>query len=180
MLRFLVFDFVGVTLWSGTYTLLGYIFSREVERVIMYFSAMGASLLILVIAALAAYVGYKVRQRRKFLKSVSARRITPEELKAKMDAKENILIFDMRNYLDRNMDPVRIPGAFHVLPQHIEFQSEDLAADQEIIVYCTCPNEATSARVALQLQRMGLRHTRPLQGGLDGWSAHNLPVERLD
>ena len=180
LVRFLTFDLIGVLLWSGTYTLLGYVFSLQVERIITYLSTLGTSVLILIVAVLSVYIGYKLNQRRKFLNTISVIRITPEELKAKMDAKERILIFDMRNRLDRTTDPVRIPGAFHVLPEHIEFQREDLDVNQEIVIYCTCPNEATSARVALQLQRMGLLRVRPLLGGLDVWKERNLPVERLD
>jgi membrane protein DedA with SNARE-associated domain/rhodanese-related sulfurtransferase len=178
--KFLAFDIVGVILWSGTYTMLGYLFSQQIERTLTYLSTLGTSLLVVVTAPLALYIGYKLDQRRKFLKGLKVMRITPEELKARMDAKDNIMIFDMRNRLDRKTDPVRIPGAFHVLPEHIEFQPEDISVDQEIILYCTCPNEATSARVALQLHRMGLIHARPLRGGLDGWRALNLPVEQLD
>jgi membrane protein DedA with SNARE-associated domain/rhodanese-related sulfurtransferase len=178
--RFLAFDAAGVTLWSVTYTLLGYIFSHEIERVIQYLSTFGTSLLVLIAAALAVYIGFKVEERHRFLKTLTVSRITPEQLKAKMDARENIVIFDMRNRLDRNTDPVRIPGAFHVLPDHIEFQPEDLSPDQEIVIYCTCPNEATSARVALQLRRRGLRRALPLEGGLDGWRGRNFPVESLD
>jgi rhodanese-related sulfurtransferase len=126
------------------------------------------------------YIAYKLQQRRRFLKELEIGRITPEELKAKMDAREKVMVFDMRNRLDRRTDPVRIPGAFHVLPEHIDFRKEDIAPDQEIIVYCTCPNEATSARVAVKLQRMGLKHARPLQGGLDAWRERDLPVEYLD
>src|SRR5262249_20811412 len=142
LFRFLAFDIPGVALWSGTYTLLGYIFSKEIERVIMYLSTFGASLLIFAGAAIAIYMGYKINQRRKFLKKLSVMRITAEELKARMDSQEKILIFDMRNRLDRNTDPVRIPGAFHVLPEYVEFHPEDLSRDQEIVLYCTCPNEA--------------------------------------
>src|SRR5215470_13913373 len=149
LLRFTVFDIAGVTLWSGTYTLLGYVFSHEIERIILHLSTFGTSLFLLIAATLAVYIVFKVKQRHRFLKALSILRITPEELKAKMDARENIVIFDMRNRLDRNTEPVRIPGAFHVLPDHIEFQPEDLPPDQEIVIYCTCPNEATSARVAL-------------------------------
>jgi membrane protein DedA with SNARE-associated domain/rhodanese-related sulfurtransferase len=180
MPRFLAFDVAGVMLWSGTYTLLGYIFSQQIERIVMHLSTLGTSLLLVVAAALAGYITYKLDQRRKFLKGLKVMRVTPEELKARMDAKENIMIFDMRNRLDRKTDPVRIPGAFHVLPEHIDFRPEDISVDQEIILYCTCPNEATSARAALQLHRMGLIHARPLGGGLDAWRERSLPVESLD
>jgi rhodanese-related sulfurtransferase len=74
---------------------------------------------------------------------------------------------------------VRIPGAFHLLPEHVEFQPQDIDSSQEIVVYCTCPNEATSARVALKLRKMGLSRAHPLQGGLDAWRELNLPVEEL-
>jgi membrane protein DedA with SNARE-associated domain len=134
---FLLFDVAGLIVWTGTYTLLGYVFSRQIEQLIEYTSRLGMSLVIVVAAALAAYISYKFEQRRRFLKTLSVMRITPEELKVKMDANEDILIFDMRNPLDRNTDPVRIPGAFHVLPEHIEFQPEDLSFDREIVIYCT-------------------------------------------
>src|SRR5215467_14846536 len=80
-LRFLAFDIVGVTLWSGTYTSLGYVFSHEVQQIIMYLSTLGTSLLILIALALTVYIAYKLDQRRRFLKALSIKRITPEELK---------------------------------------------------------------------------------------------------
>jgi membrane protein DedA with SNARE-associated domain/rhodanese-related sulfurtransferase len=179
-LRFLAFDIAGVTLWTGTYTSVGYVFSHEVQQIIMYLSRLGTSLVIFIALALTVYVAYKLDQRRRFSKALSIKRMTPEELKAKIDANENILIVDTRNRLDRNTDPVRIPGAFHILPEHVEFQRQDIDFNREIVIYCTCPNEATSARVAVKLQRMGLTRVRPLQGGLEMWRERNLPLEHLD
>jgi membrane protein DedA with SNARE-associated domain/rhodanese-related sulfurtransferase len=180
LLRFLAVDIPAVALWATAYTSLGYVFSHQIERIITYLSRLGTSVLILAAVAVIVYFAYKLDQRRKFLKTLAVSRITPEELKSKMDANEKLLIFDIRNRLDRNTDPVRIPGAFHILPEHIDFQPEDIARYNEIVLYCTCPNEATSARVAVQLQRKGLKLARPLQGGLDAWRERNLPVELLD
>jgi 3-mercaptopyruvate sulfurtransferase SseA len=39
-------------------------------------------------------------------------------------------------------------------------------------------NEATSARVALELRRAGWRKARALDGGWNAWKAAGLPVER--
>jgi len=180
LLKFLAVDIPAVTLWSATYTSLGYIFNKEIESLVSYLSRLGTSFFVAVAVVAALYLGHKIHQRRKFLQSLSISRVTPEELKSKLDAKRSVLIFDLRNRLDRNTDPVRIPGAFHVLPEHIEFRREDIAPGQEIVVYCSCPNEATSARVALQLQRRGLALTRPLEGGLDAWRERNFPLEILD
>ena len=179
-LRFLRFDIPGVVVWSSAYALVGYVFSHEIEQSIAYLSRLGASLFGLIAVAIAVYVVFKIEQRRRFFKTLAGARITPEELKAKMDTNEKILILDLRNRLDRNTDPVRIPGAFHVLPEHVEFQPQDIALGQEIALYCTCPNEATSARTAQRLQRMGLRKARSLQGGLDAWRELNFPVEHTD
>jgi len=180
LLRFLAVDIPGVLLWSTTYTLLGYIFSRQIETIILFLSRLGTSVFVLIAVTFALYVGSKVKQRRKFLTMLSGSRITPEAVKAKLDAKELIVIFDTRNRLDRNTDPVRIPGAFHILPEHIDFQRDDIRPDQEIVVYCSCPNEATSAHVVFQLQRRGLLLARSLEGGLDAWRERNFPIERLD
>jgi len=180
LLRFLAVDIPGVLLWSTAYTLLGYIFSAQIERVITYLSGFGTGVLILIAITLTLYVGRKVQQRHYSQKTLSASRITPEAVKAKLDRKERILIFDTRNRLDRKTDPVRIPGAFHVLPEHIDFQPGDIGRDQDIVIYCSCPNEATSARVALHLQRRGLLLARPLEGGLEGWRQRDFPLERLD
>ncbi len=176
LLRFVIFDAPAVVLWSCAYTTLGYLFSAQIQQIIGFLPRFGA--LILTLAVL--YVAYKIVQKRRYLKTLSVTRITPEELKARMDANKEILIFDLRNRLDRNTDPVRIPGAFHVLPDHIDFQPKDIRREQEIVLYCTCPNEATSAKVAMQLQRNGHVFARPLQGGLDAWRELNLPVEVLD
>jgi rhodanese-related sulfurtransferase len=51
--------------------------------------------------------------------------------------------------------------------------------DQELVVYCNCPNEATSASAAKALIAKGYRHVRPLQGGLDAWGAAGYAVQRL-
>src|SRR5262249_2507484 len=151
-----------------------------VQQIIMYLSRLGTSLVIFIALAITVYVAYKLDQRRRFSKALSIKRMTPEELKAKIDANENILIVDTRNRLDRNTDPVRIPGVFPILPEHVEFQRQDIDFNREIVIYCTCPNEATSARVAVKLQRMGLTRVRPLQGGLEVWRERNLPLEHLD
>jgi rhodanese-related sulfurtransferase len=41
--------------------------------------------------------------------------------------------------------------------------------DRDVILYCTCPSEETSAKLALQLHRFGVNRVRPLRGGFEGW-----------
>jgi rhodanese-related sulfurtransferase len=55
----------------------------------------------------------------------------------------------------------------------------DLPRDREIILYCTCPNEASAAQIAKMLLDSGFKRVRPLLGGLDAWIAAGHPVEPL-
>ncbi len=178
--RFLLFDTAGLLLWTTAYTSLGYIFSEQVELVITYLYNLGVSFFVLVVASISVYIAFKFRQRSKFLATLTAARITPEELQSKLEAKQGVIVFDLRNQLDVTTDRVRIPGAFHVLPEHLEMDHRDVPADQDLVLYCTCPNEATSARVAQRLLQMGFSRVRPLAGGLDAWRSRGFPVENID
>ena len=50
--------------------------------------------------------------------------------------------------------------------------------NQEVILYCACPNEASAAAVAKKLMRAGFRRVRPLKGGIDAWIAKGYLVEQ--
>jgi membrane protein DedA with SNARE-associated domain/rhodanese-related sulfurtransferase len=179
-LRFLAFDAAGVLFWSGTYVSAGYIFSRQVELIIQGISNIGGSVLALIAVSAAVYLLIKYFRRRRFLNSIQITRISADELKAKIDSGKPVILLDLRNTLDRDHDRVRIPGAFHMLPNFVDIGAREIKAKSEIVVYCSCPNEATSAKVAHQLLRTGLIAVYPLEGGLMAWRERGYPVESLD
>jgi rhodanese-related sulfurtransferase len=61
----------------------------------------------------------------------------------------------------------------------VEARLRTLARDRDIVVYCTCPNEASAARVAKLLLDHGFSRVRPLQGGLDAWVQAGYGIEDL-
>jgi rhodanese-related sulfurtransferase len=69
------------------------------------------------------------------------------------------------------------------IPGSLQFSDENLDSlistiDQtEVILYCSCPREAQSARAALRLKRRGVGHVRPLEGGFVRWRELGFPVE---
>src|SRR5207248_249002 len=174
--RFLFFDALGSFLWAGTFLGLGYIFSGQIERVAEHLAALGGWLLVLLLGALAAYIAYKFVARQRFLRELRISRITPEELKEKLDAGEELVIVDLRHSMDFEADPETIPGAFRMDAKELREKNDKLPRDRQIILYCTCPNEATSAQLAILLRKQGIQHIRPLQGGLDAWREHGYPV----
>jgi membrane protein DedA with SNARE-associated domain/rhodanese-related sulfurtransferase len=174
--RFLLFSCMVILIWVGTYTLIGYAFSEELERALAYVMGMGRMLFVLVVGGLMTYILRKYAVRRSLLRELSIERITPEELKEKLDGGEDIIIIDVRRALDFEAEPYIIPGAVRILFEQVE-SNPVVPNDREIVVYCTRPNEASSARVAILLRQRGIMRVRPLAGGFHSWRDHNYPVE---
>ena len=135
--RFLLFDGLGSMLWAGTFLGLGYIFSGQIERIAEHLASLGGWLLVLIVAALAAYISYKFIARQRFLRELRIARITVDELKEKIDAREELVIVDLRHSMDFEADPETIPGAFRMDAKELEEKNDRLPRDREVILYCT-------------------------------------------
>lgn len=64
-------------------------------------------------------------------------RITREDLKAKIEKGEGVIVLDVRasgSYAGSN---VKIKGALRIAPDEIETRYKELSRDKEIIAYCT-------------------------------------------
>jgi rhodanese-related sulfurtransferase len=175
--RFLLFDGAGALAWTATYAGIGYIFSQQIEAVAIALSRFSNSLAVLVGSLLLTYVAWKVVKRERFIRSLRSARVTPEQLKAMMDADTHVVIVDLRNTIDYQSEPGRIPRALRIPPDELETRYDEIPVDREIILYCSCPNDATSARAAIELHRRGLFHVRPLEGGFDAWRSKGFPIE---
>lgn len=135
--RFLLVDTLGAFLWIGTYTGLGYVFADQVERVAAHGRYLGAWLFGLVFGGLALYLAGKYVRRQRFIRALRIARITPAELKRKIDAGQAPMIVDLRHALDFGADPVVIPGAVHMRPEELERHSQKIPRDRDVILYCT-------------------------------------------
>lgn len=135
--RFLLFDALGATLWSGTFLGLGYLFHGQVDRIARLAAELGGWLLAILAVLLAAYVGWKYLRRRRFLRELRIARITPEELRAKLEAGEEIEIVDVRHSVDFEAQPSTIPGARHITVEEFENRHQEIPRDREVVLYCT-------------------------------------------
>ncbi|SPQ02002.1 conserved membrane hypothetical protein [Candidatus Sulfobium mesophilum] len=134
--RFLLFSSAGILIWVSAYILVGYIFSDELERALAYAMGMGRTLFVLVGGGLTMYILRKYALRQRFLRELSIARITPEELKEKLDSGEDMMIIDVRQELDFEADPYIIPGAVRIRFEQAE-SNLVVSGNREIIVYCT-------------------------------------------
>lgn len=64
-------------------------------------------------------------------------RITKEELKAKMDKGQDIIVLDVRTGRSYDGSNVKIKGAMRVSPDDVETRYKELSKEKEIITYCT-------------------------------------------
>ena len=174
--KFLLFDTIGALAWGSALTITGYAFSGELERVAARAAYLGEWLLVLLLAAFAGYILWKFYNRQKFLRKLRIARITPEELKEKIDAGEDIIVVDLRHSLDFDAYPETIPGALHIDAADLEEAYEVIPRDREIVLFCACPNEVTAARLALLLRSKGITRIRPLSEGYEGWRRRGFPL----
>ncbi len=135
--RFFAWDAAGALLWAGAFAGTGFIFSTQLDRVAVYAQRLGSGLLVLLVAGLAAYIAFKYYQRRRFIRGLRIARITPEELKQKLDAGEDIMVVDLRHSVEVENDNVRVPGAMHLDPGEIEQRHLEIPRDRDIVLYCT-------------------------------------------
>jgi membrane protein DedA with SNARE-associated domain/rhodanese-related sulfurtransferase len=175
--RFVLADGLGALLYGGCFILLGYVFSNQIEQIAAALASIGGSAVGLVIGLGMLYIGFKYWQRRRILAELRMARISVAELRRKQDAGEQVVLIDLRPAAELTLDPYLIPGSVHLAVDEVEQRHQEIPRDREVIVYCACPNEESSARVALLLHRRGITRVRPLLGGIDAWRELNYPLE---
>ena len=135
--RFLLYDGAGALLYNALFVLLGYIFSHQLEKVVRIVLGLGVGLLLLVVGGLVLYIAWKYLQRQRFLRTLRINRITPEELKKKIEAGEDVTVIDLRHSMDFEADPNTIPGALYVPSEEFDRRYKEIPQDRELILYCT-------------------------------------------
>jgi membrane protein DedA with SNARE-associated domain len=136
-LRFLLFDGLGAFFWVGIFISVGYLFSHQIEHLAADTSGMGPWIGLVVPGCLAAYIAWKYIQRQRFLHRLAIARITPEEVKQRLDAGEALLILDMRDALEFEIEPYTLPGAFQLPIEQLDEKHHEIPRDRDIILYCT-------------------------------------------
>jgi len=135
--QFIVLDSMGAIVWGGAWMGLGYVFSDALELVAARAAHLGNYVLLLVGAALASYVAIKFIQRHRFLRGLRIARITPDELKRRLDAGDgDLAIIDTRSALEVNAAPYAIRGAIWIAAEEIEQRHHEVPRDREIVLYC--------------------------------------------
>jgi rhodanese-related sulfurtransferase len=91
--------------------------------------------------------------------------ITPQEVKAKMDAGEEFTLVDIRGLAQYNAG--HIAGAISIPLKELAYRYNELDPREEIIVYCQIG--VTSVTAAQLLVRSGFPDVKNMVGGISEW-----------
>jgi membrane protein DedA with SNARE-associated domain len=135
--RFAPYAFTGAAIWAAAFTLAGFFFTKQINHITNGLQVLGSWTLLLFIGAFIAYIGYRYYDRVRFLNQVKGDRITPEELKVKLQLGEPVMIIDLRHPLDLLPDPNTLPNALRISPEELEDRHGEIARDREVVLFCT-------------------------------------------
>ena len=177
---FLAYDLAGALLWASTFTLAGRFFGDVLKSHPEALSWLGHFAGAIFLLAVVGLLGYRIWKQQAFLKMVKTSRLDPVELKRMLDGGQSPFIVDLRHPLDYLPDPRVLPGAIRFSPETLMERSGEIPRDRDVILYCTCPSEATAAKMAMKLRQNGIYRVRPLLGGFDQWKKLGFPLEQYE
>jgi membrane protein DedA with SNARE-associated domain/rhodanese-related sulfurtransferase len=182
--KFLIYDSAGSLIWGAAWLFAGRFFGDVAKRSNEFFGMLEHFAFGLVGLMVIAVLIFRIVKRRQFLIELRGLRLEPAQLMAMIEDAEREhtplpYIVDLRHPLDILPDPRALPGAVHIGPQDLKERNSVIPRDRDVVLYCTCPSEETSAKIALELRSMGILRVRPLRGGLQGWKDAGYPLEAI-
>ena len=174
--QFLGLDLAGAALYVVAYFTVGLAFSGALAAITRGYQSFGRIVSWIVIALVLGYVALLLW---RWLWERALRRIPfvgPTEAAHAMTT--GACVYDVRShgYLDRNA--TRIRASRRLDPHRLHQPHEEIPHGQLVLVYCTCVREATSVRVARELENSGVR-VAVIKGGLRAWKRAGLPIEAV-
>jgi len=176
---FLLYDAIGSSLWVGVLLACGRCFGDLLKRDPSLLDWAGRFSGALLILGVVGFLVARIVRRRVVLKKLAASRLEPEELKRQLEAGEEFFIVDLRHPLELVPDPFTLPGAVHLSPDALAARHHEIPRDRDVVLYCTCPSEATAAKTAMELHKLGIDRVRPLRGGFDEWKRLGFPLDAI-
>jgi membrane protein DedA with SNARE-associated domain/rhodanese-related sulfurtransferase len=176
-LRFIAFSTASALLWGVLVVGAGMLLRAQLDPLMRALPGYSGEALAILVVVLAGYIGWRWMRRRRAARRLGVPRISVAELKALLDTDAPPVVLDVRGASMRQLDPRRVPTAIAMDANSIEEGRVEFSLESEVVLYCSCPHEASAAHLAGVLVSRGYRRARPLLGGLDAWIASGHGVE---
>lgn len=93
--------------------------------------------------------------------------ITPSELKEALDAQQEVLLVDVREYFEKSISDLPEVGQMRIPMSEIPNRMQQIPRDGRVVLYCR--SGSRSAAVTQFLQAQGWEDVINLKGGILGW-----------
>jgi membrane protein DedA with SNARE-associated domain/rhodanese-related sulfurtransferase len=177
--QFLVLDLAGTALYVGSFFGIGFLFSDALGVVLHGYQATERILGWIVIALITGYLLFQLWLWVKERALPSVRLADPAEAARELQC--GAAIYDVRSHGYFDAKATRIRGSRRLDPNALHQSDTKLPGEGAVYLYCTCARQATSARVARELQATlgpGVR-IAVIRGGLRAWTRAGLPLEAV-
>jgi membrane protein DedA with SNARE-associated domain len=178
MMTFLRLDLAGAVLYAGSYLLVGFMFSGALEVVTRGYDAAGRAVGWIILALVIGYLLFRIWLWAR------ARALSAVPFAHPQDAARELAtgapVYDVRSHGYFDPKATRIQGSRRLDPNALHQSDAEMPEAGNVFVYCTCVRQATSTRVARELQTMLLGKSvrvMVIEGGLRAWVKAGLPVE---
>ncbi|HSY94338.1 MAG TPA: rhodanese-like domain-containing protein, partial [Steroidobacteraceae bacterium] len=175
---FLRLDLAGAALYTGSYFGVGFVFSGALDSVTRGYNTAGRMVGWVAITLIVGYLMFRTWLwiRGRALSAVPF--ADPDEAAREISAGAHV--YDVRSHGYFDAKAMRIRGSRRLDPNSLHQPDTEMPGAGTVYVYCTCVRQATSTRVARELQKMlqekGVRVT-VIKGGLRAWTKAGLPTE---
>jgi len=183
--RFLTLDGLGVLLYTGGWSLAGFLFAPFLREVVRSVQRVGHITAAMMGAILVLYILWLVLSSLRDSRFSAIEKIAAADLFERLRTSTHdrlMIIADVRShgYYDPGM--LRIKNSIRIEPSRLKEELDALRAfmqpECEIYLYCSCAREATSMRVARLLEQENCE-TKVIQGGLKAWVKAGGPTESV-
>jgi membrane protein DedA with SNARE-associated domain len=175
--QFFGLDFLGAALYAGVWFGTGYLCNGFLASITRGYSAFGNVVSWAIGAGVVLWLGNRARLM------LGARKLRPVRMvkAADLAASQDVTVLDVRSHGYYEKGTQRIHGSMRLEPNALSELTADLQnlpKDKEIVLYCTCYREGTSALVARELEDRGVK-VSVLEGGFRAWKQAGLPIEAV-
>jgi membrane protein DedA with SNARE-associated domain/rhodanese-related sulfurtransferase len=181
--RFLKLDAVGVLLYTTAWSTAGFLFAPFLRVIVGWVMRVGHVTAETFTAILVLYIVWLLLSSLRESRFSTIERVAAEELceRMKTPMHEKVLVIaDVRSHGYYDPSAQRIKNSIRVEPNRLREEltalREFMAPECEIYLYCSCAHEATSVRVARELEKENCA-TKVIQGGLKAWIKAGGPLE---
>jgi len=182
--RFVLYDGAGTVIWAliplvaGTYLQdLFAAWETKAYSLIPYLPWICGSLIVGVLI-------WRYVNRTKYMQALRISLlhggIQPEELKSLIDAKQDLVVLDIRDEISAKALPVTLPQARWIPYRALTERLGELPLDKPIVVYCDCPEDQGAIAMVDLLREHGITRARVLRGGLEAWIAKGFATSELN